>query len=104
MILENFLQDQRKWYSIQNNDELYDPKNRSDGEVIRNYVIQGAIGLSSFLAPIVLKELDIELSNTSQIAIYIPGSLAIADSLAKNFQQGSLVGAIKNLYKIISGK
>ena len=102
MILENFLQDQRKWYSIQNNDELYDPKNRSDGEVIRNYVIQGAIGLSSFLAPIVLKELDIELSNTSQIAIYIPGSLA--DSLAKNFQQGSLVGAIKNLYKIIMGK
>ena len=97
MALENFLHDQREWYSVKSNDELYNSQDRSGGEIIRNYVIQGAICLGSFLLPGVLRGQEIELSNVAQIAIYIPGLLALSDSLAKNFQQGSLVGAVKNL-------
>ncbi len=100
MALENFLHDQKEWYSARSNDELYDSQNRSNGEIIRNYAVQGAICLGSFLAPGVLRGQEIELSNVAQIAIYTPGLLAVIDSLAKNFQQGSLVGAVKNLLSV----
>jgi len=99
MALENFLHDQREWYSARSNDELYS-QNRSNEKIIRNYAIQGAISLSGILASAVLRGQGIELSNITQIAIYTPGLLALVDSLAKNFQQGSLVGAVKNLSSV----
>lgn len=99
MTLENFLQDQKQWYSAKSNDELY--QNRSEEGVIQNYVIQVVMGVGCCFAPFVLRRSGIELSDAQNVILYIPGVFILADSLTKNFRQGSLIGAVNNLYRAI---